>query len=593
MANTNEAMVYGWTPQALGATTGESGYAQPGVNTSASTVSTAEQPSAGAPFPAKSGVTKVLTNPGYASATQVAAGPNPYYPESFGAKGDGVTDDAPAILAAMAAAGPTGGTVNLTLGKNYLINAPLKYDKSAATTPVLAPSLIGAPGLPGSSSDIGNYGTVQITCGPSFPVGEFVIDYIGPVQTSASPPLAMTGFTIQGLALRCASKGAGIRVVQEEDATIRDCVVTNTATPAPANNTGSPKAAINLVPPTTGYSFQYNNRVVNCYVFLAARDGFYCSEGFASSVTLDRCSSVQAGRYGFNCGPQTELLYCDSQTSVTASYYVIGTTMIGCTEYFASQGNSVRTNLDNTPWSANPPAPTVFIGCSFQGTSTGSLSEANGSVINMQWVGQHIIFSGCSFVGGSGTTDWVYVNGSNTSSAQALFSGCQFGAFYSAPATHLYNLNGSGASLSFQGCTGITSGTAGATVSPVLVATTGASGFVMAGGTPNILTWTAPNDGNLHRVVLSIVFVVNTSPTAGGGIALFTHFNGASCINATILSASDSAGLGTGPYAIPARAIFGENLSSTLLGPGDTITIQQGAALTGGAATVYAEIWGS
>lgn len=365
----------------------------------------------------------------------------------------GATDYAN-INAAMTAAGPTGGTVQLLPGQ-YYVNSPLKYDQSAAVVPVLAPSLVGSPGIPGSSSDIGNYGSVQITCASSFPTGEFVIDYIGPIQLSSSPPLAMTGFTIRGLALRCASKGAGIRVVQEEDATLRDLVITNTATPAPANNTGSPKAAVNLVPPTTGFSFQYNNRVVNCYVFLAGQDSFYCSEGFASSVVLDHCSSVQPGRFGFNCGPQTQLLFCDSQTAATANYYVIGTTMIGCTEYFTSAGNSVRTNLDNTPWSANPTVPTVFIGCSFQGTNTGSLSEANGSVINMQWVGQHLIFSGCSFVGGTGTTDWVYVNASNTNTAQAIFSGCQFGEFFSQPGTHLYNLNGSGALLQFKNCQGL------------------------------------------------------------------------------------------------------------------------------------------
>jgi hypothetical protein len=500
----------------------------------------------------------------------------------------GATDQA-AIIAAMNAVGPTGGVVQLVPGSGYYINAPLKYDQSAATTPVLAPSLIGAPGIPGSSSDIGNYGSVQITAASTFPVGEFMIDYIGPIQTSPSPALAMTGFTIQGLALRCAGKGAGIRVVQEEDSVIRDLVITNTATPAPANNTGSPKAAINLVLPTTGYSFQYNNRVVNCYVFLAAQDSFYCSEGFASSVTLDHCTSVQPGRYGFNCGPQTEMLYCDSQTAGTANYYVIGTTMIGCTEYFPAAGNSVRTNLDNAPWPANPTIPTLFIGCSFQGTNTGSLSEAHGSVIYMQWVAQHLIFSGCSFVGGSGTTDWLYIDGSNTSSAQALFSGCQFGAFYSAPATRQYNLNGSGASLSFQGCTGITTGAAGATVAPVLVATTGETGYTLVNGTGDILSWTAPNDGQLHRFTVYIRLVVQTSLTGG---QIFIQNAG---------TALPHGATGSGTFVFNGSAGAGDyfllrsNTSDEkgILGPAEEVKITQSTAATGGAAVLYAEIWAS
>jgi hypothetical protein len=187
---------------------------------------------------------------------------------------------------------------------------------------------------------------------------------------------------------------------------------------------------------------------------------------------LEHCASVQPGRYGFNCGPLTTLAYCDSQTAQTANYYVIGTTMIGCTEYFPAAKNSVRTNQDNAPWPANPPAPTLFTGCAFQGTNTGSLSEADGSVIKMEWIGQHLIFSGCSFTGGTGTTDWLYVAASNTNSAQALFSGCQFGAFNSAPGTAQYNLNGSGAVVKFKDCAGLNPfGTTAVSVPATTVAT--------------------------------------------------------------------------------------------------------------------------
>ncbi len=68
MANANEALVYGWTPQSLGATAGESGYAQPGNAPASTTVSTAEQVSAGAPNPLPGSITQILENPGYASS---------------------------------------------------------------------------------------------------------------------------------------------------------------------------------------------------------------------------------------------------------------------------------------------------------------------------------------------------------------------------------------------------------------------------------------------------------------------------------------------------------------------------------------------
>lgn len=120
------------------------------------------------------------------------------------------------------------------------------------------------------------------------------------------------------------------------------------------------------------------------------------------------------------------------------------------------------------------------------------------------------------------------------------------------------------------------------------VATTGNSGVALVNGTPNILSWTAPNDGQLHRALIAITLVV-TSNATGGALALFSHFNGTSAINATILSGGQS----TGVYTQPATGAYGATLSFLLLYGGDALTLQQYTALTGGAATVYAEIWAS
>ena|ERR1700761_2578120 len=68
MANQNEYLSYGWSNQSLGNTAGQSGYAQPGNAPAATTVSTAEQASAGAPSPLPGNVTEILTNPGYAAS---------------------------------------------------------------------------------------------------------------------------------------------------------------------------------------------------------------------------------------------------------------------------------------------------------------------------------------------------------------------------------------------------------------------------------------------------------------------------------------------------------------------------------------------
>jgi hypothetical protein len=82
MANTNEYLVLGWSNQQLGATAGQSGYAQPAPVPAAANVSTAEQAGSNAPAPVIMGGTgasnnpavDVLTNPGYASGNGTVLG---------------------------------------------------------------------------------------------------------------------------------------------------------------------------------------------------------------------------------------------------------------------------------------------------------------------------------------------------------------------------------------------------------------------------------------------------------------------------------------------------------------------------------------
>jgi hypothetical protein len=118
-----------------------------------------------------------------------------------------------------------------------------------------------------------------------------------------------------------------------------------------------------------------------------------------------------------------------------------------------------------------------------------------------------------------------------------------------------------------------------------LLAATPEAGFALQDATPVILTWTAPNDGNLHRV--TVFGLIHVASTETGGLVSLTYtgpFAGAALHTSTLWAAalaSDTAGQAT---ASPA---------SLIVGPGTTVAIVQGTALTGGAATVYAEIWGS
>lgn len=114
-----------------------------------------------------------------------------------------------------------------------------------------------------------------------------------------------------------------------------------------------------------------------------------------------------------------------------------------------------------------------------------------------------------------------------------------------------------------------------------LVATTGPAGTPLTAGTPTFLTWTAPNDGNMHRIIVFTAMQVSSADT-GGAVGLgWTQPSGNSQAPASQIFAAN---LGTGPQW---------NSQLRLVAPGSTVTIQQSSALTVGAAIFYGEIWAS
>jgi len=109
------------------------------------------------------------------------------------------------------------------------------------------------------------------------------------------------------------------------------------------------------------------------------------------------------------------------------------------------------------------------------------------------------------------------------------------------------------------------------------VASTGPAGFALQNATPNILTWTAPADGQMHRFMIIEVVHVTALETGGITQVAWTAPDGT----------ATSTQLNAGAHAI------GEFSTSQikLVAPGTTVTYQQSGALTGGAAQAYAEIW--
>lgn len=388
----------------------------------------------------------------------------------YGAKGDGTTDDTTAIQNAMNAAKPTGATVWFPPG-TYLISSPLTCYAKSATTGTLAPSLIGAPGKSGTSNDMGgDFGVVQLLASGSFPVGEFLIDYIGSESAASG---ALVGFKISGFNLRCVSRAAGIRLCNNASSSLEYCVLNNAATPNPADTIGSPTGAISLVNPSAGgVEASYNNNVDHVYVYHSGSDGFCLTQGGGSSIRCNDCISIFAGNYGFNANTGCTLNGCNSQSAFVASYYCNGATMIDCTERFPSSGNSVI--LDN---STNTFAENKLIGCQFNGTNyNGGKTEQQTAMISVNWHIIHTLIIGCSFITGSQTSDYLYIVNMNAGS-KLLFQSCEFHAYYNLPNNALYNLNGAAGAngVAFRSCSGLNPF---GTQSVGVPATTVATGFL-------------------------------------------------------------------------------------------------------------------
>ena len=117
-----------------------------------------------------------------------------------------------------------------------------------------------------------------------------------------------------------------------------------------------------------------------------------------------------------------------------------------------------------------------------------------------------------------------------------------------------------------------------------LQASTGINGFELEDATPNIISWTTPNDGQLHRVTFFVEMDVSLALTGGAIYGLIYIPNGV--VNQkTIIPANSIAGVvnpsGDGfPF-------------QRLVAPNTLVAVQQGTAITAGAAQLWAEIWGS
>lgn len=114
-----------------------------------------------------------------------------------------------------------------------------------------------------------------------------------------------------------------------------------------------------------------------------------------------------------------------------------------------------------------------------------------------------------------------------------------------------------------------------------VVATTGAAGFALQNGTPDILTWNVPDDGQLHRCLIVPTVSVGSAETGGDIGVSFTMPDGSGVSFTVVTGGQGFGGFGFSlfnpPFAVKA---------------GTTVTVSQKSALTAGSAKAWIELLG-
>jgi len=105
-----------------------------------------------------------------------------------------------------------------------------------------------------------------------------------------------------------------------------------------------------------------------------------------------------------------------------------------------------------------------------------------------------------------------------------------------------------------------------------------ANNVAMINGTQTICSWTTPGDGNGHQFVIGYIGHVSSNLTGGQVQVVFTD-------------AAGNAATGTLQAANQASGDVGNSLIR-VAAANTTVSVQQNTAATGGAATMWAQIWG-
>jgi hypothetical protein len=363
------------------------------------------------------------------------------------------TRDTADILNAMSKAGATGGTIGLRPG-DYYISQPLQWNQLSAASDVHAPSIIGAgSGGDPSTAPTGEGGATRLIPSTSFPVGEFMIDYLGPTAVNAS----MAGFTVQGLLIQGADpsgtlRAAGVRGFNQFMAKWRDIsVIKPYGAPNPAVKPGgiSPAGAVSMYASPTSNALM--NRLEQIWLMRAQYTGFWLQEGFGSYLVATACSDFNASAYGFDVGPETVLIGCTTSREGFAQYHINDALaagggpvqLIGC-QTIATFTSSVQALLMTGVQYMSLQATGCFFGACANdnvGGDFNAIAEIGGYAL--------AVFSGCTFAATNAHINkYIALTAGMTAGSLVQFDGCQFtGQMWGQTPAAIYNLNGNPASM--------------------------------------------------------------------------------------------------------------------------------------------------
>ena len=382
------------------------------------------------------------------------------------------------ISAAMTAAGPTGGIVEL-FAADYYLNKPLQWNQTAAVADTHAPSLIGAGSGGDPSATNFQGGVTRLIPSTTFPQGEFMIDYLGPTAVNVS----MSGFTVGGLLVQGVDanntlRAAGVRGFNQWMATWRDITIVRPyGAPNPAVKPAaiSPAGAVSMYASPTSNSLM--NRLEKIWVYHGDFTGFWLQEGFGSYLVADHCSDFNSSAYGFDVGPETVLIGCNASREGFAQFHVSdplasgggSVKMIGC-ESLVTFSSDVQALL----MAGEQFMSLIAVGCLFGACANANVGGDSNAIVE---VGGYALanFSGCTFAAtNTHINKYVALTASMTAGSLVQFNGCQFtGQMWGNTPAAVYALNSNpGSMLRISGSQGANPfGTTVVTVPATTVAT--------------------------------------------------------------------------------------------------------------------------